>query len=117
MIKNLGLGQIVIIVPDIQPLRSVFAGADIFIRPQASAEFKSTLLEAMGVGMAVATCGKGDEDLLIENETAVYFDSYDELSVYSALQKLLDRHDFARKLAVNGQQYLRENSIVISITP
>lgn len=112
MIKKLGLSQVVTIVGEIDPLRSVFAGADIFIQPHARPEFNSPLLEAMGVGLAVASCQNGSEDLLKENETTVFFDPHDELSVFSSLKNLLDNRDFAQKIARNGQQYLREHYTV-----
>ena len=112
MIKKLGLSQVVTVVPEIEPLRSVFAGADIFIQPHSRPEFNSPLLEAMGVGLVVASSHNGSEDLLVENETTVFFDPYDELSVYSCLHNLLDNRDFARQIARNGQQFLRENYTV-----
>jgi hypothetical protein len=112
MIKKLGLTQVVTVVPDIQPLRSVFAGADIFIQPHSRPEFNSPLLEAMGVGLAVASCHNGSEDLLTEDETTVFFDPYDDLSVYACLHNLLDKRDFAQQIARNGQQFLRENYTV-----
>jgi glycosyltransferase involved in cell wall biosynthesis len=112
MIKKLGLSQVVTVIPEIEPLRSVFAGADIFIQPHSRPEFNSPLLEAMGVGLAVASCHDGSEDLLVENETTVFFDPYDELSVYACLHNLLDKRDFAQQIARKGQQFLRENYTV-----
>lgn len=112
MVKKLGLSQVVTIIPEIEPLRSVYAGADIFIQPHSRPEFNSPLLEAMGVGLAVASCHNGTEDLLIENETTVYFDPFDELSVYGCLHNLLDKREFAQQIARNGQQFLRENYTV-----
>jgi glycosyltransferase involved in cell wall biosynthesis len=112
LIKGLGLSQVVTIIPAIDPIRTVFAGADIFIQPQASTEFDSRVLEAMSVGMAVATARGGIDDVLIEDKTAVFFDPDDELRIYSALQKLLDKHDFARELALAGQIHLKKHHSV-----
>jgi len=112
MIKKLGLSQVVTIVPELEPIRSVFSGADIFIQPHSRPEFNSPLLEAMGVGLVVASCHDASEDLLVDNETTVFFDPYDELSVYNCLHNLLDDREFARRIARNGQQYLRENYTV-----
>ena len=56
--------------------------------------------------------GGGIDDLLIEDQTAVFFDPDDELRIYSALQKLFDQHDFARRLALTGQIYLRKHHSV-----
>ncbi len=66
----------------------------------------------MSVGMAVATARGGIDDLLIEDQTAVFFDPDDELRIYSALQKLFDQHDFARGLALAGQIHLRKHHSV-----
>ncbi|MCF7955337.1 MAG: glycosyltransferase family 4 protein [Phycisphaerae bacterium] len=112
MIHKLGLTQVVTVVGEIEPLRSVFSGADIFIQPHSRAEFNSPLLEAMGVGLAVASCRNGSEYLLVDGETTVFFDPHDELSVYSCLQNLLDNKEFAQQIARNGQQFLRENYTV-----
>ena len=112
MVKKLGLSQVVTIVPEIEPIRSVFAGADIFIQPHSRPEFNSPLLEAMGVGLAVASCHNITEDLLVENETTVFFDPFDELSIYSCLHNLLDKREFSQQIARNGQQFLRENYTV-----
>jgi glycosyltransferase involved in cell wall biosynthesis len=107
-----GLAQSVTIVPRLTPLRSVLSAGDIFIQPQSYDFFDPLLLEAMGVGTAVAACRGGVDDLIIPDETAVVFKPDDEFSVMSALQRLLDRREFARKLAKNAQQYLRDNHSV-----
>jgi glycosyltransferase involved in cell wall biosynthesis len=112
LIKTFGLSQVVTIVGDIRPLRSVFAGVDIFIGPRPSTGFNSQLLEAMSVGTAVACCRGGAGDLLIEDQTAVFFEPHDELSIYSTLQRLLDKREFARQIALAGQNHLREHHSV-----
>jgi len=105
----LGLSQIVTIVPELQPRRSLLAAGDIFIQTAASDAFNPLLLEAMSVGTAVAACKGGVDDLVIEDQTAVVFDPADELSIKASLQRLLDRREFARQLAGSAQDYLREN--------
>ncbi|HIJ72357.1 MAG TPA: glycosyltransferase family 4 protein [Planctomycetes bacterium] len=112
MIKALGLSQIVTTVGNIRPVRTVFAGADIFIVPRPSRRFNPRLLEAMSVGMAVAACRGGVDDLLIEDKTAVLFDPEDELGIYSSLQKLLDKREFARRIANAAQSHIREHHSV-----
>jgi glycosyltransferase involved in cell wall biosynthesis len=107
-----GLAKSVTIVPRLTPWRSVLAAGDIFIQPQPYDFFDPLLLEAMSVGSAVAACRGGVDDLIIPDETAVVFKPDDEFSVMSALQRLLDRREFARKLAKNAQQYLRDNHSV-----
>lgn len=112
LLTALGLLQTVTIVPRLRPWRSVLAAGDIFIQPQPSFVFNPLLLEAMSVGSAVAACKGGVDDLIVEDQTAVVFDPNDELSIVGTLQRLLDRRDFARKIARAAQQYLQDNHSV-----
>ncbi len=116
LIRSLGLAQIVSIVPDMQPLRSVFAGADVFIQPTYHAEFNSRLLEAMSVGMSVAACEDCLDDMLIEDQTTVFFDSRDELSIYDCLGMLLADRRLAQQIAAGGQKYLQRHHTVSRMT-
>lgn len=111
-IRNLKLSQIVTVVPGINPIRSVFAGADIFIHCQPGKSCDSHLMEAMGVGMAVATCKDNVDDLAIEDKTAIFFEPNDELSIYNALRRLLSKREFAREIALNGQEHIRKHNSV-----
>lgn len=111
-IKSLGLSQIVTLSGDIQPLRSVFAGADIFVQPQPKSQYNTHLLESMSMGMAVAASPGGVEDILVEDQTCVLFDPSDELSLYGCLKKLLSQREFARQIAMGAQSYLRKNCTV-----
>ncbi len=112
LLSALGLLQIVSIVPRRMPWRSVLAAGDIFIQPKPNYFFDPVLLEAMSIGAAVAGCTGGVDDLIIEDRTAVVFDPNDEMSIMRTLQRLLDRREFARQIAGNAQQYLRENHSV-----
>jgi glycosyltransferase involved in cell wall biosynthesis len=112
LLSALGLLQIVTVVPRLMPWRSVLAAGDIFVQPRPSFVFDLSLLEGMSIGAAVAGCKGGVDDLIIEDQTAVVFDPNDEVSIMRALQRLLDRREFAREIAKNAQQYLRENHTV-----
>ncbi len=112
LLAALDLLQTVTIVPWMKPWRSVLAAGDIFIQPQPVDVFNPLLLEAMGVGSAVAACKGGVDDFIIADQTAVVFDPDDELSIKASLQRLLDRKEFARQLAKSSQAYLRENHSV-----
>lgn len=116
LIRSLGLSQIVSLIPDMQPLRSIFAGADIFIQPRSTNDFNQRLLEAMSVGMAVATCRNCTDDMLIPDRTALFFDSNDELSIYDCLHTLLSKPELAKNIAAAGQQYLKKNHTVSRMT-
>jgi glycosyltransferase involved in cell wall biosynthesis len=109
LLTALGLLQVVTMVPRLKPWRSVLAAGDIFIQPKPNLAFNSSLLEAMSVGAAIAGCKGGVDDLIIEDQTAIVFDPKDELSILRCLQRFLDKREFARKIAANAQEYLREN--------
>ena len=112
MLKALDLLHSVTIVPRKMSWRSILASGDIFIRPCSDNAFDPLLLGAMSVGAAVAGCRGGVDDLLIEDQTAVIFDSKDDLSIMRTLQRLLDRHEFAQKIAKNAQEYIKKNHSV-----
>lgn len=109
LLAELGLSQMAIIVPRLEPSRAVLAAGDIFIQPVPNTAFNPLLLEAMSVGTAVAACKGGVDDLIIEGKTAVVFDPDDELSIYDCLRQLFDRQELARQIAKSAQEYLREN--------
>ncbi len=114
-IRGVGLISTVNISPQIGPLQAVFRGADIFIHPIVTQRFDPAMIEAASAGSAIATDKNNADNFLQSNITAVFFDSRDELSVYSALQKLLDDREFAKSIASAAQNYLRSNNTVSSM--
>jgi glycosyltransferase involved in cell wall biosynthesis len=112
MVAEFDLVETVTVVPPIRPWRRVLAAADIFVQPVVRRSFNPFLLEAMSVGMAVAACEGGVDDLVIEDQTAVVFDPKDELSLMRALQRLLGKRDFSRSLAEQAQEHIRRNHSV-----
>ncbi len=112
LLVELGLSDVVTIVPVLDPWRSVVVAGDIFVQPQPLRSFSMFLLEAMAVGTAVAACRGGVDDLIIPNETAVVFDPDSEPSIRQALKQLLDGHDFARRLATTAQEHIRAHCSV-----
>lgn len=114
-IRSVGLAHTVNITPQIRPLRVVFRSADVFIQPYVTRQFDSVMVEAASAGTAIATDKENGDDFLQNNTTAIFFDSRDELSIYSALQKLLDDKEWSRSIALNAQNYLRSNNTVSSM--
>ena len=111
-IKATGLLQTVTIVPQIRPLRAVFRGCDILIHPGCFDKFDPAVIEAAGAGLAIAADKENVEEFLQDGSTAVLFDSKDELSIYSSIQKILDDKNLAKNIALNAQNYLRTNNSV-----
>lgn len=116
LIKSLGLGSMVTFVSEIKPIRSVFSGADVFIQLDVGECIGSNILEAMSVGMSVATSNHNKNELIIEDQTAVLFDPHDELSIYSCLKRLMCKHEFARQIATNAQEQVRAKHSVSIMT-
>ena len=114
-IRGVGLSHTVSISPEIRPMREVFRGADVFIQPYVTERLEPALIEAASAGAAIATDKNNADNLLQNNTTAIFFDSRDELSIYSALQKLLDDKQLAKTLASAAQNYLRNNNTVSSM--
>jgi len=112
LLAALDLLQTVTIVPRLKPWRSLLGAGDIFVQPKPDYSFNPLLLEAMSVGSVVATCKGGVDDLIIDGQTAVVFDPDDELSIVNTLQHLLNKRDFARKIAKTAQQHLKDNHTV-----
>jgi len=103
----LDLTQVVTLVPDMKPWRAIFSAGDIYILPKPTPWFNAALLEAMSVGMAVAACYGGVDDMIKEGQTAAVFDASDNLSVRATIQRLMDRREYARQLGRGAQTYLR----------
>jgi len=112
LIAAASLEQIVNIISPPQPLRKIFLEADIFIQPAPSVNFNSAMLEAMSVGMAVASCRGPLNDMIIENETALVFNAASSESIRGTVEKFLGSPDFARRLAAQAQEYLKRNHTV-----
>lgn len=107
-IRSLGLTPAVTIVPLMRPLRTVLAGADVFLHLHDRGLFNAQMLEAMGVGLAIAGAEDATSGLLIDGQTAALWDGKDEMSIYSCLKRLLSQRESARRLALNAQAFLQQ---------
>ena len=107
LLERLDISRAVIIVPILDPWRSVVAAGDIFVQPKPLPTFSMFLLEAMSLGTAVAACRGGVDDLIVPDQTALVFEPDDEPGIHKALTQLLDQHDFARQLARSAQEHVR----------
>lgn len=112
LLAAMDLVGVVTLVPGLMPWRLVATAGDIYIRPRPSRAFDPMLLEAMSVGTAVAACKGGVDDLVIDNQTAVVFNPDDELNIMRTVKQLLDRREFACRLAMSAREYVRENYTV-----
>jgi glycosyltransferase involved in cell wall biosynthesis len=107
-IRSLGLTPAVTIVPLMRPLRTVLAGADVFLHLKDRGLFNAQMLEAMGVGLAIAGAEDPTSGLLKDGQTAVLWDGKDEQSIYGCLKRMLSQRESTRQLALNAQAFLRQ---------
>ena len=111
-VRKLGLTSIVTVVPPIRPIRNVLRGADIYVYLSDKQYFDAQLLEAMSVGLAVVGAPEKTSGLMIEGQTAAFWDPEDELNIYGCLKTMLGQRDESRRLALNAQQHLRQHNSV-----
>ena len=114
-IRSTGLVQTVTISPQMRPLRSVFRGCDILIHPCCFDGYNPAVIEAAAAGLAIAADKNNSEEFLRDGSTAVLFDCNDELSIYSAIQRLLDNKELAKSIAQTAQDCLRSSNSVSSM--
>lgn len=115
-ITGVGLTQTVNMAEQTRPLQAILRGADIYIHLNPVNGFSQILIEAASAGLAV-TADKSDMGkLLSTGKTAMFFDPSDELSIYAAIQKLLDRRELARDIARGLQSYIRDNHGLSNMT-
>lgn len=103
------LSDNVIVVPKLESERFVVRNCDIYIQLWPGDSYNAMIIEAMASGAAVAASSGGVDDMLIDGENCVLFEPSDQLSIRSALKQLLDKHDYARKLASNAIKYVKKN--------
>ena len=111
-IRGVGLGLKINVTNEIRPLRNVLQGADVYVQLRSAGDHSPALIEAASAGLAVAACKSDMGKFLKVGQTALFFDSADELTIYSTLQKLLDDRMLARNIAGSIQDYLRTNNTV-----
>lgn len=111
-VRKLGLTSIVTVVPPIRPIRNVLRGADIYVYLSDKHYFDAQLLEAMSVGLAVVGTPEKTSGLMMDGQTAAFWDPADELNIYGCLKTLLGQRDQSRRLAMNAQAHLRQHNSV-----
>ena len=113
---QLDLTQQVHFVPPIEKMisvsdayKQVFLDADIFVQPWPARHWRPELLEAMSVGNAVVAVNGTQNDLIIQEKTALTVDYRDEKQLFSALNRLLEDRGYSQGLAQKAQQHLRKH--------
>lgn len=81
--------------------------ADVFVRPSMDTGFTVDGLQALGVGMAVATIASPVCSHFRHEETALICEKASAHALADALERLLTDHAYAQRLAENGLNYVR----------
>ncbi|MEP1125071.1 MAG: glycosyltransferase family 4 protein [Ilumatobacter sp.] len=97
-------------------LRDLYGRSNFVVMPLEAVDFQAgitTILEAMSMGKAVI-CSRtvGQNDTLIEGETAVYVEAHDPAALRQAVVALLDDDARATQLGANARRWVVENADV-----
>jgi glycosyltransferase involved in cell wall biosynthesis len=89
--------------------KGLLSGGDIYVQPWPARSWRTELLEAMSVGMAVAVAQGQASDLRVEGKTVVHYPFANPMGLAQVLQRFLSDRQYARQLAQNAQAYLRRH--------
>lgn len=106
--RKLGLLERLSLIEDLEGRRDLLLRGDILVQPEALGEQRTTLLEAMGTGMAVVAARDPLVSSLIDGRTAIVVDGRDRAAWGNAITGLLNDRARARRLGVSAREYVRE---------
>ena len=114
---ELGLLKSVTFTGAVQNRQVAMDAADILVSTRCQTELRSHSLEAMAAGMAIVAARGSVDDSLIDEHTALLFDSANPDQLTIQLSQLLEHRDMARQLAARAQEYVRQHhqpSVMVS---
>ncbi len=89
---------------------NLMSNATVFVFPSKLETFGLVIAEAMLNGIPVVCCNSGPCTEFVENgKTGELVEVDNDSEVIMAVSRILDDSDYASKLAVNGQQFIRDN--------
>ncbi len=100
------------LMPDLESRREPALRADLFIRPEESAEHRSVVLDAMAAGMCVISHTDPVVEALKPDQTCIMCNEPTALGWEHAILRALDEPHRARTIGTNAQQYIRESQSV-----
>jgi len=110
LISELGLTNRVELLGNVENVRELFSGWDIYIQPSLSEGFGLTVVEAMLAGKPVIVSSCGSLPELVEDEkTGIVMPGTGQQEIAAAIQSLAANNDKAKQLASAGQAFAREN--------
>lgn len=91
-------------------LVDLYNSCDVFVFPNDNQTWGMAPLEAMSVGKpVVVTKGAGVHEVLEHGKTALIANAHDPDSLASQLELLMEDEALAKRIATNGNQFVREN--------
>ena len=100
------------LIPHLEATRESALHADLFIRPEASAEHRSIVLDAMAAGMAVISRRDPVVEALQKDKTCIECLEPTAIGWEHAVLAALDEPQRARSLGVASQQWIRNKQSV-----
>ena len=112
LIGQLGLVQSVTFAGRLPEPMAAIRGGDLFVLPAKVGQMMELPLAAMGAGLAMVGASGSVLDFLTHERTALLYPERDEAGLTEQLMRLLADPPFARRLAAQGQAYVREHHTV-----
>ncbi|MCP4590719.1 MAG: glycosyltransferase family 4 protein [bacterium] len=110
--RTLDLAAVVTFSEPSGDAKQIMAGADIFVRPAPEDALSVRTLQAMGSGMAVITIEGGASDAYVHEHTGLICPDGQADTLATAIERLLNDHPFARKLASQAVGHVKQNHSV-----
>lgn len=115
-VKQLGLIQRVHFVPPLETMlsssevyKTVLQAVDIFIQPWPSKTWRPELIESMSVGNTIIVADGSNNDLVINDQTALTVPFHNEKALTDVLDLILKDRSYAQRLARQSQEYLHKH--------
>ncbi len=108
-VNALGLNERVTFAGLIREWPSVLQGADVFIVPAPQHTLSIHAMTAMAAGLVVVAVEGGDQDCLIDGQTARIYSPPSAELLAAVLAEVLGDPGGARRLAAAGQKYIGQN--------
>lgn len=107
--QHLDIANRVTFAPHVTSFMPVIETFDVFVLPSLEQGLGTVMLEAMALGKpVVATKVGGVADFFVDGEHAIVVEKENHVVLSDKIEMLLDFPDKARKLAINGQNFVRE---------